>query len=285
MVREGLVQARRNKDFTLDEYEEGSTKERVEGVGEGTVYQELLEQYKDFLRIGHMSYSYISTNRTVVSVLDPTQMDFFVSYVLASKTDLLGFGIFMTRVLKNSYQAGHRKFKLNLGDNSINRLFTFYELDMPNLEITITGQTGTHFGIHAVDSTFCGENFEEFCGANSKKSTYRGNNLGYSCGEHSKGSLFVGKIFEGRSGDGSKGSIFEGERFGFLCGGGAIGSNFTGLYFGRNCGDCSKESIFKTPNLQTLQQLLGEVPQGRGNKVVLITPTGEEIERYSNWWD
>jgi hypothetical protein len=245
-----LVQARKNRNFTLDGYEEGFTKERVEGVGEGTVYQKLLEQYIQLHKKKEILFGFPVWDTTVDTVLKPCEINAFLSYVSnVSGLDLYDFGYFVTKLIKNSYENGNRRFDLDLMDMGLFSLFS--DLDVSDLEVTVRGEAFGSFG-----AGYKG----------SKKCRFKVDSVGpYS---------LVAAI----------NLTVLADHFGYKSATRANGVTLVGETYGEGIGEKSKKSIFKTPNPQTLQQLLIEVPQERGNTVALITPSGEEIERYSNRW-
>jgi len=109
----------------------------------------------------------------------------------------------------------------------------------------ITGNTGTHFGYDAKRSTFnITGNTGDMCGGSSNKSVFAiTGNTGIRCGWNSFRSNYL-----------IKGNI------------------------GEECGFETSKLVFRTPNEQTLQKMLKDVP--KKNRVIFIHPDGtEEIIR------
>jgi hypothetical protein len=275
------------KGFSLGEYGEEKARSRVAVVSEGSAeYQRLFEQYRE-MRFGALKEWEISDTGEKIGgikeVLDSNQIREFVIYALAAERETtLGLGKFVSKLVKNSYEVGNRKFKFDLRIYPLTHLLT--NLGLLSLEIEFVGETGAYFAHGIKRSTLIGEVFGDIIGFHSQDSTFRGGSFGKDCGEVARRSTFVGKSFGDNCGRKSVESTFTGELFGPLCGNRAYNSIFTGGIFGEDCGFESKLSVYRTWDEDTLDQLFREVPRNNGNHIALVTPNGEEIRRYSHYW-
>ena len=113
MVRKSLVPARRKLD--LDIYGTQPLAEKVEPTQKKSDinYPKLLERYhlqEKELR----SLSNPSSRQKVTEVLKPSEIDFFLGFVLATKNFKGYLGQFITDLIANSYDLGYRRFHLDL---------------------------------------------------------------------------------------------------------------------------------------------------------------------------
>jgi hypothetical protein len=248
MVRPTLAVAKRSKfDF---EYDEGKLQRRVtEDTELSGIFPILLEEFDRFkfewARDGDTNKD-ISINLDMSFDLDEEQINKFIAYALIQKGEgeIDGFGTYITRFVRKLYENGCRKIELDLGNSFLARVLDRLVAD--GLEIELKGRT--YIG----------------CGFKSKGISVYCASFGEGCGTKSDGSSFFGQIFGVRAGFYSKNSTYVGDTFGTIM-----------------IGQGSERCTYKTPNPETLEQLLYQIPEDKGNSVVLITPTGEEIERYS----
>jgi hypothetical protein len=244
--------------FDLD-YPEFLLRERVEPIAEGSVdYQKLLEQYQRLRN--DIGENFLENDKQATSILSPVQIDSFLQYVLSSDHDFTNLGTFVSRLALNAYNFGYRRFELK-GDSRLN--FLFLSESFRGLEVYIEGDVGALFG------------------SKSFKLTSKMRDVGLSCGLDSRYSKFEAKTYGRTCGMLASGSIFIGHSFGNGTGANSRRSTFIGNFFGEGVGIESQGSVYKTPNTETLQQLLDQVPKENGNKVVLIEPSGEDIREYT----
>jgi hypothetical protein len=270
------------KGFRLD-YEEEEPGSRLVGVVEGSeVYQELLGQYRRIKSRSTREYEIKIEDGEVKAVLQPDQINHFLASIMAIEENYRSLGKFVTRLVQNSYRLGNRKFKFNLGNSELDHLLTGF--DVSDLEVELIGDIGSMCGYKLRRLVIFGNNFRDSTGMKSIASSFTGNNFRDYTGSNSKDSIFVGDTFGRWCGVESVGSIFRGNSFESLCGLTSRGSTFIGDFFGRASGMELEEGTFKTTNQTTFAQLCEDVQQKSGNSVVLLTPNGEEIRRYSNTW-
>ena len=184
MVREGLVRAKGRLD--LDSYGTQPLAEKVKPTQEKSNidYTKLLEKYhlqEDETRS--------SARKIVTDVLKPSEINYFLGFVLAEKTSQKKLGRFITDLVANSYYKGYRRFHLDLFDSRLNSLLC--NKGFPDLEITLNGRTGSYFGGFAKSSLFSAHSF------------------GNGCGQNAKGSAFTAEYFEGRTGENSQSCVFR----------------------------------------------------------------------------
>ena len=218
-------------------------------------------------------------------VLTPTQINIALQHIIQTtpKEDAESFvtGLFLTRLIQDSYQQGNETFLLNTQDTQISNLA--YRLEATNLKLTIKGNLGYSCGSESKGCSYIFESdAKDNCGFNSRDCTYviKGN-VGYSCGELSKGCSYT----------------VEGD-VGYSCGSASLGCSFVidgnaGFNFGANardsfysikgdfeggCGWNSERCTFQTSNKQTYKHLKKLMPWWKrftsGNKV-----------KYTRKWD
>jgi hypothetical protein len=184
MVREGLVRAKGRLD--LDSYGTQPLAEKVKPTQEKSNidYTKLLEKYhlqEDETRS--------SARKIVTDVLKPSEINYFLGFVLAEKTSQKKLGRFITDLVANSYYKGYRRFHLDLFDSRLNNLF--YNRRLPDIEVILNGSSGFSFGVVAISSSFSAHSFGSCSGSNAK------------------GSIFTAEHFEDRPGIGAESCVFR----------------------------------------------------------------------------
>jgi len=241
----------------------------VEEVREVEASRGLSEVFERFVRIMDGGIDMMGNHVGVIpEVLTPNQINAFLQQT--SLYDdypyyLVSAGVFVSRLIQNSYDSGNNDFMLSMTDlRDIGYLGYWIVGKRENpLEVTIVGDAGRTCGMRAEHSIItvqgsvgdsCGRNSEnsifnitadtaEYCGFQSNKSTFNITRYaGYHCGAESINSIFN---ISGDAGDG--------------------------------CGYNSNGSTFKTENKETLHQMLMQVP--RGNRIIFMQDGTEEIKR------
>ena len=192
-------------------------------------------------------------------------------------------GIFISKLIKNSYDAENNNFKLNTKNlKEIHYLGCKLEgKEEKPIQITIEGNAGNLCGVNSENSTFNIEgNTRNNCGHGSKNSTYNiKGNAGDRCGFGSNNSTYNIKGNIGKHcGYGSNNSTFniEGSTRD-NCGTHSENSTYniegnTGKYYGYG----SENSTFITYKQETYQKLLKQLPET--NKLILKDKNNKIIE-------
>ncbi|MFH1637495.1 MAG: hypothetical protein ABIB71_03660 [Candidatus Woesearchaeota archaeon] len=246
---------------TVDDIFSGYSKleapeERKEHKVEGSLFFEGFEELvKKYERILAISTYYVSgVLDEIDSILQPEQIDSFLQSTIRydeHKNYSENTGLFITRLIQNSHNAGNNRFMLNTKALSKDINYIGGELkgrEKNLLEIIVGGDCGEACGIWAknIRKIRIARNAGKKCGfgANNLKELYIGGNAGEFCGS---GALNIRQIYIG----GKAQSI---------------------------CGDTARNSTFKTPNEETLRLLKKNVPKGQGNKIYFIHPDNHEEE-------
>ncbi|MFH1637498.1 MAG: hypothetical protein ABIB71_03675 [Candidatus Woesearchaeota archaeon] len=253
------VHLNRKEDDFLSGYSKLETPdERIEHKVEGSLlfdgHEELIKQYEKILATNNSDGIMKELLPQVTTVLKPEQINSFLQATVRyedNKKYEEYTGLFITRLIQNSPDAGNNKFTFNT--QAISRRiegigFKLIGKEERALEIIIDGNIG-----------------EWSCsGAKNIREIYISGNAGSWCGD----------------------SAHNIERFsimgdvGSLCGYGAM--NIKEFYIvgdaGHSCGSWGENLAFKTPNKQTLQLLKENVPKGKNNKIYFIHPNNQEEE-------
>ncbi len=236
---------------------------RIEVVGEDK-FGELLEKYREFSK-GTLEFAKITEVLTPEDLNLFLQMIPFVSGESIEDRDTSNF--FTSKLLNNSYNAGHNNFVLDFTNQGLSgcghRLFASKENP---LKLMVYGHTiasgqnaeNVHFEFNGNDTGWCGYQ--------SVDSKYRiMGNVGYLLGGYSTNCYFLVKGNSGNNCFGfSEGSTLVLE--------GAVGDN---------CGTSSKSSTFKTTREENLPKLLDSVvkkieERPSGNKIIFVNKDGSE---------
>ena len=189
--------------------------------------------------------------------------------------------VFLTRLIRESYDQGNNDFVLNTQDTQIDGLASDFRAT--NLKLTIKGNTGHYYGYNSQGCNFVIEgDVNGWGGYYSRNCTYliKGN-AGNLFGLASKDCYCFIKGDVGEwCGNASKGSIYiiEGD-VDRLCG--RLSKNGTYIVkgnIGPECGDSSTNCTFKTSNKETYENMLKWVPQ----KDDKGQPTNNKVELIQN---
>ena len=153
-------------------------------------------------------------------------------------------GIFISQLIKNSYNAGNNKFELNF---NYLRLIDRTALSISGTKekiivIVITGEVGDSCGVNTRHSMFTVEKAGDWCGQYAQHSTFTIKEAGPWCGRNAEHSTFT------------------------------IGEA------GEWCGSSSKHSTFNTHNSLQYERFKKSVPQKNGNAVYLLSDTGSILQ-------
>ena len=201
-------------------------------------------------------------------------------------------GLFLTRLIQDSYNQGNETFFLNTQHVQIDYLA--HELNAEKLKLIVQGNLGSRggwfskgcsyfingtvrdrLGMESANCSYVIEgNAREYCGEESKDCSYliRGN-IDHECGWSSEHCTY---IIEGNGGGhlghysidcsyNIKGNV------GDKCGWGSKNCTYTIKGdVGNECGKDARGCTFKTSNRKTYRKMLKMVPKRKGNKVELI---------------
>src|SRR3989344_3131912 len=203
--------------------------------------------------------SYINSLETVI--LTPPQIDLFFQTILKESKDKLKShetGLYLTKLIQNSYNNGHNNFTLTIGNNTLN--LVCYELKAKKerpLIITFDGIVG---------DLCCA--FSEYIITTFNKHT--GDNC---CYESRNVVATFNEVVRNLCGRGTTNmiAIFNG-KVGNNCG--LLSENMSGTFngqVGKNCGELSKNFIFKTRNIELYERMTNEFhKKGLDAKIELI---------------
>ncbi|MFH1637494.1 MAG: hypothetical protein ABIB71_03655 [Candidatus Woesearchaeota archaeon] len=290
--------------------------ERKEHKVEGSLFfegfEELMRQYEGLVKLVTWNNDFKKIISGVNSVLTPEQINSFLQATIkyeGHKKYSQNTGFFITRLIQNSHNAGNNKFTLHTKALSKEINGIGYELKGRGnnvLEIIVDGDAGHSCGYEAenINRIYISGNAQNWCGLRAKniKRLCIVGNVGRSYGEKAKNimDLYVGGNAGPRCCQEAEniGKLHIAGNVGDSCGymaehikeiyiGGNTrndccygGKNIGQIYIGGNagvwCGWEAKNSIFKTPNKETLRFLKKNVPIGGGNKIYFIQPDGKE---------
>lgn len=188
----------------------------------------------------------------VDDVLTPEEIDAFfcaTSVYCDSRYYYDMTGLFLSKLLQNSYDAGNNDFNLNTKaiSLSINNVARGIRGKLEEaVRIYITGSAGNMLGSDSTRiSVKVSEDVHDQCGCNSIQSFFEiKGDSGWSTGSMSKGSVFnVKGVISNDSADGAIGSAF------------IIGEGITN-YFASKSESCE----FMTPRQEVLRQLIDSIP-------------------------
>ncbi|MFH1638127.1 MAG: hypothetical protein ABIB71_06900 [Candidatus Woesearchaeota archaeon] len=237
---------------------EGRIEHKVEGSLLPKGFEELIKEYEKAFASKVTTWNYILDEHNISSIktkaiLSPEQIQNFLQATRKyeeHKRYSPNTGLFITRLIQNSHDAGDNLFKLETRTLSKRIHFLGYNLQGKGnnlLEIIVDGNAGDSCGLRA---------------KNLRKLYIQGD-VGDDC---SKCATNIDGIFiAGYCGE--------------WCGYGA--ENIREFYLNGNvnvfgCGSKTKNSTFKTPNQETLQLLKKNVPTDKGNKIYFIKENSEE---------
>src|SRR3989344_3147907 len=131
-------------------------------------------------------------------VLNPNQINVFLQVIIEkeSKQKIMhwGTGLYLSKLIQDSYNAGNNDFTLNTGDTQINCLG--YKIKGSKkkqiIQIKINGNVGNWCGLNTQNSTFnIKGNVGDECGKKARHSTFTiEGDVGGSCGDLVKYSVF-----------------------------------------------------------------------------------------------
>lgn len=253
----------------------------------------LLKQYEVALGIEKWGEKKSFINN-VNNILEPEEINRFLQVTIAYKAhEKYGnnTGLFVTRLIQNSYDAGYDSFRLDT--RALKELHFIgwgaRGKDGNPLEITIEGNAGEHCGDHAERliisiagnaGHFCAYEAEDstitiggdagaYCGHDVKSSTISiGGNASKDCGWNAKSSTIS------IAGNARNACGFEAEDSRITIGGDA----------GDWCGSNAKRSIFKAKKPETLENMKKYVGTGKGNRIYFIQADGNEEELPEQEW-
>ena len=241
----------------------------------------LTQKYEEFLELELNVDNVVGFTKGITEILSPEMIDVFLQSTIRYENHRIYWentGDFISKLIQNSYNAGHNEFALNTQTLEIGYLGTRLEgtKERP-IRITITRDVGLGCGLYSKNSIFNIQgNAGEYCGWASENSTYNvQGNTERSCGLYSENSTFnIQGNTDDNCGESSKNSTFN------------IEGNA-----GFGCGLDAKNSTFRTPNKENLKKMIRDVPKTwedpktkevdlSGNRVVFISPDGtEEVMR------
>jgi hypothetical protein len=160
----------------------------------------VVEAYEALLNRRYIQYTLVDNEPMIdaTHVLRPEEIELFLQASVKHENHpkhMSRIGIFVSRLVQNSYDAGHNGFHFNTDATSDAENFCCYlhgSEDKP-LRITITGDAGHLCGGYSshLHLTIHG-NTAEYCGASTSHSRVliKGN-AGVGCGGNSKDSVFI----------------------------------------------------------------------------------------------
>ena len=282
-----------------------SPDEKKEAKESSNDLEDLLGKFEESLRLEHFGEYNRHINKTINDVLTPEQINSFLQTTITYENDKNYqhyMGLFVSKLIQNSYDNGHNNFVLNT--KALKEMHSIgYKLEgteEKQIQITIEGNTGKWCGLTAKNSTFnikgnagdgCGRdsnhttfnikgNTGNWCGEESKHTTYNINgNTGDHCGSVSKHTTYNIKGNTGNDcGYKAYHSTYNIKRnTGDGCGAGSEHStyNIEGN-IGDECGYFSKHSTYITHNKKLYKRLLQELPET--NKAILKDKNDKIIE-------
>ena len=225
-------------------------------------------------------------------VLNPEQINILFQLIinksLAYRVNQNITGLYLSKLIQDSYNAGHNNFYLNTGDTQIERMGCELKGTLENvLKLKIDGNVGSTCGADSEKTMFnINGNVGDGCGLDTTNSTFgiKGN-VGTWCGMKSIYSTFnIKGNVEARCGVYTTNSTFEIDgNVGKLCGKCSHSSTFYILGdIGDDCGGDKEKflleyCIFKTHNRATYRKMLEMVPNQNitfekgGNKVIFLS--------------
>lgn len=276
----------RNMEDILHGYEglisaDAAERQKTEGKILFEGFDELMRKYEEASiheRSEQCDEKYAQLGKMGLPALSPEQIDIFLQATIGYEPhnpygwDTYGWdtGLFITRLIQNSYDAGNNKFKVRTkGTGLLDHFGRYLEgtkrrpieviidgdvgsgcgADARYSRFAISGNAGFGCGGEAKHSAFCvSGNAESLCGEVAEKSTFSiSGNTGNWCGRNAKGSTFsVGGNAEYGCGSDARNSTFNiGGNTGDCCGQIASSSIFIiNRNVGTHCGDAAKESDF-----------------------------------------
>ena len=224
-------------------------------VAEGR-FQMLLEKYRSILDVecDPLEALFWTELNKITDTLTPTDINKFLQTTIQHeqhKEYHWRTGRLILRLIQNSYNAGHNDFAFDTTAlEEIGDFGSYLEgTEERPMEIAIKGNIGDWCGWKARHLTFNIQGSTgDWCGRESISSVFNiQGDAGRNCGKYSLGSTF----------------------------------NITGS-IGYNCGDQAHRLTFKTPNKETLREMLRRIPTG--NKIIFIRKNGKEkvMRDYAN---
>ena len=262
---EGIIQAYTpaGVDDTLQTKTEGSNP-----------LEDVTRKYEEILQD---KYSNLAVLRDYVAkiedVLQPEEINRFLQTTIAyeqSRDYQKKTGIFISRLIQTSYDAGNNNFTLNIQNTKELASLGFNLEGTPEnkIKLAIQGNVGNDFGEYSGNCEYeLLGNAKDFFGRVSRKCTYKiRGNIGWGAGHESKICEYT----------------ILGDTL-FVCGLESTDCTYTITgTVGSSAGFDSKNSTFKTNNPKTLEYLLSDLVsvnqdgQPSHNKLVFIHPDGRE---------
>lgn len=184
-----------------------------------------------------------------METLTPAKIDLVLRTIIDTEKKLDELtGIFLTKLIQDSYNAGYNGFVLTTGDALIDRLgYQLRGMPEKELELTVRGNAGWYCGENSKLSTFTVEgSVGTWYGSSSKHCFFKAEeHVGWGCGFRSEYSLF----------------ILEGD-VGGSCG---IGSEYCSFELKRGVGTMSgtesENSLYTLSNQEAYEEVKKNIPR------------------------
>ncbi|MDI6738630.1 MAG: hypothetical protein QME12_09055, partial [Nanoarchaeota archaeon] len=196
---EGITHLQRTVDDIVGEYRDLDIPEERRGQKvEGSLFfeglDELLKQYEKVFRkkgTKHCDKKYAQLGKMGLPALLPEHINAFLQATIGYEShDTYGWdtGLFLTRLVQNSYDTGNNKFRIcTRGLALLGHLGRHLEgRKRRPIEVIIDGDVGEECGRRAKYSSFSiSGNIGRFCGSGAEKSTFSiSGHVGSWCGEN-----------------------------------------------------------------------------------------------------
>ncbi|MFH1637496.1 MAG: hypothetical protein ABIB71_03665 [Candidatus Woesearchaeota archaeon] len=243
--------------------------ERKEHKVEGSLiceeFEELIKCYEKIVDASSLSYAYEMIPK-IEAVLTPVQINSLLQSTLKYEEHWLykqSTGLFITKLIENSYNSGHKKFHLNTA--LLKRIehigYSLKGRKDKLLEIVVEGDIGDHcFGfVDYLELKLIGDAGKSLGGAAQYSRFDVEGNVEESCGCDFP--LYTGQTFfcGGMLISGSKSSVF----------------NISGS-LGESSGQRSENCVFKTSDKESINVLRNELPYGKANRIYYLKPDEKE---------
>ncbi|HII15425.1 MAG TPA: hypothetical protein HA362_03860 [Nanoarchaeota archaeon] len=264
------VALHRNVEDIVGQYEglvsaDAAERQRTEGELLFAGLDELMGKYEDDLGINKRDRRDETFERLNLPALTPYQISSFLEATSRYEAEInynYITSLFLTHLIRESYNAGHNGFVLNIYKplNQLCRKLKGKEGDP--IEITINGDLGGFFAEDARDISVKAGDIGIYCAVEGRRVSIEARNVGGDCLEKAQH------------------CTVKAESIGVYCSMVGKHNSVTAATIGQLCGQFASNSVFRVSDKASIAGLKKYVQRWEGNRIYFIAPDGKERRVY-----
>ncbi|HII15422.1 MAG TPA: hypothetical protein HA362_03845 [Nanoarchaeota archaeon] len=207
-----------------------------------------------------------------VPALSPERINTFLQETIAYESNekyAWCTGMFLTRLIKRSYDAGNNEFHLDT--KAISK-------PLHRIGQQLKGKKKKRIGI-TVDGPL-----GDMCAWFSEYLDIKAESIGEHCGEYGWRLSIEAEAIGGQCCEYAKHSAIHATSIGNFCGLYGKHLEIAAKLIGRHCGWHAKESTFRTTRRRTLERFMEHIAKEKGNHIYLVHRNGSEEEIQEERW-